>query len=205
MMISAFSIAVHAVVLSSQHITLPVAARCRAPILCSSPSEYEQKEADLARAVASEDFAVAATLRDELASMVVDDQLAILSVNGEFYSAFASGDFDRMSEVWADDDLTCLHPMSPPIHGFDEVMNSWKQILNGARMEIKAEKVRCKLIGGMSAVVTCFEVVEGATPLAATNVFAKSTASGGRVPRARLVAMQPGCWTRCCLFGGSGT
>ena len=45
----------------------------------------------LARAIAAEDYSMAAGLRDELAGMAVDEQMAIISVNAEFYAAFPSG------------------------------------------------------------------------------------------------------------------
>ena len=145
-----------------------------------SPSEREAKQNDLAAAVAAEDYVAAASLRDELASMVVDDQMAVTSVNTAFYSAFTAGSYEQMAEVWADDAVTCIHPGSPPLYGRDDVMESWKQILASARMEIKADKVRCALIGS-TAIVTCHEVVDGASPLVATNVFARTVSGTWRM------------------------
>ena len=138
-----------------------------------SPSQYEQKEQELARAVEAEDYDSAASLRDELNRLVVDDQAAIAAVNSEFYAAFTAGSYERMGEVWADDAITCIHPRSEPIYGRDDVMDSWKRILVTARMDIRGENVRCMLVGN-SAVVTCTEVMDGISPLVATNVFAKT-------------------------------
>ena len=148
-----------------------------------SPDEYAQKEQELARAVEAEDYDNAALLRDQLQNLVIDDQLAIKEVNSEFYAAFTAGSYERMSELWADDAVTCIHPGSEPIFGRDEVMRSWKKILDvrALRMDIRAEKVRCMLVGN-SAVVTCTEVAEGGlSPLVATNVFAKTVAGEWRM------------------------
>lgn len=142
-------------------------------------SEYQQLQDELARAVAAEDYALAAKLRDQLSSSVMDDQMAILACNTEFYAAFAAGDFARMDGVWASDEVACIHPGMRPIYGQDNVMSSWKAILQ-AKVDVSADEVRCMLIG-TSAVVTCLERIPGALPLAATNVFAKTESGTWRM------------------------
>ena len=168
---------------------------CRAstPVLCAESakklSEYERLQSQLADAVAAEDYKAAALLRDELDGIVVDDQMELMSVNNEFYAAFTAGDFERMEKVWDDKDayMTCIHPTQAPLYGRDDVMESWKQILGqGGGMEIKADNVRCVLLG-TSAIITCFERVNGATPLVATNIFAKNSEG-----RWRMVLHQAG-------------
>ena len=143
-------------------------------------SEYQRLQDDLASAVESEDYSLAAKLRDQLASSVMDDQMSVLACNTEFYAAFAAGDYARMDGVWASDEVTCIHPGSMPIHGQAGVMASWKAILQTSTVDVAADEVRCMLIGS-SAVVTCLERIPGSLPLAATNVFAKTESGTWRM------------------------
>ena len=158
--------------------------RALAPVLCDAAqklSEYQRLQEELADAVEAEDYALAATLRDKLSSSVMDDQMAILACNAEFYAAFSAADYDRMDGVWADDNVACIHPGLAPIYGQADVMASWKAILSnndGAR--VVADGVRCMLMG-TSAVVTCVERVDGSLPLAATNVFSKTERGNWRM------------------------
>ena len=95
-------------------------SRALSPTLCDTPetrlSEYQRLQDDLAGAIAAEDYALAAKLRDQLSSSVMDDQMAILACNTEFYAAFAAGDFARMDGVWASDEVACIHPGMPPLY-----------------------------------------------------------------------------------------
>jgi hypothetical protein len=36
----------------------------------------------------------------------------ILAANAAYYEAFASADFGKMSHIWADDEVTCVHTPS---------------------------------------------------------------------------------------------
>ena len=127
--------------------------------------------------------------------MQLDDNVAVLSANKAFYAAFTAGDFNRMAEVWADGEawVSCMHPNMAPLHGRDDVMASWKQILAGPGAaertigKIEAERVRCSVTGS-TALVTCFESLDGADALVATNVFRKDAKSG----RWRMVLHQAG-------------
>ena len=175
------TLALHALVLAP-HVTTTALSSCQRspwPLLSGAGerlTEIEQLQADLASAIEDEDYAAAASLRDKVASLEVDDEMGVLSVNNEFYAAFATGDYERMDNVWADGkhDMVCLHPRMPPLYGRDDVMASWKFILASASMSIEAKSVRCMLVGS-TAIVTCFEVVDGSSPLVATNVFVRSS------------------------------
>lgn len=47
-----------------------------------------------------------------------------------FYSAFESGDVEAMANIWAhSDNVVCVHPHAPQLMGYDEVMQSWRDIL----------------------------------------------------------------------------
>ena len=47
-----------------------------------------------------------------------------------FYSAFENGDVAAMEDIWAHtDSVVCIHPHAPRLMGYDEVMQSWRDIL----------------------------------------------------------------------------
>ena len=49
----------------------------------------------------------------------------VLAANEAFYDAFAAGDMEAMSAIWAKEaDVTCLHPGWNPIFGRQEVLDS---------------------------------------------------------------------------------
>ena len=53
-------------------------------------------------------------------------------VERAFYRAFSECDTQRMSRVWAEDDVICIHPGSTLLRGRAAVLQSWVQILGGA-------------------------------------------------------------------------
>ena len=155
--------------------------RHAAPRCCDEPStgdkiaRAQSLESQLTLAIESERYADAATFRDELASLNLDSELAVVQTNAAFYSAFTEGDSRAMDEVWASDGLiTCTHPGHAPLVGRAEVMKSWQQIFKGSeqQMRISAANVQCSVQGGL-AYVTCVEkIVPGDNKMAAVNVFA---------------------------------
>lgn len=50
-----------------------------------------------------------------------------------FYAAFAATDVTAMARVWLDEDPVCVHPGGVFRLGKDAVMQSWAEILRGAR------------------------------------------------------------------------
>lgn len=60
-----------------------------------------------------------------------------------FYSAFESGDLEAMMAVWSDDsDIVCIHPHGPRLVGYQEIRDSWKQILtHSPRMRFKISEL----------------------------------------------------------------
>jgi hypothetical protein len=96
---------------------------------------------------------------------------AVLFANESFYAAFASGDAVAMDGLWARDvPVACIHPGWAPLTDRDEVMASWRGILEGAA----APAIRFSLAGsfvyGEFAFVVCYEQV-GSNVLVATNIF----------------------------------
>lgn len=88
-----------------------------------------EAEARLEEAVRTENFLEAARLRDEISAMSVDGEVAILSVNREFFAAMRSCDLERMKAVWqTGDHACCIHAKERPIHGHEPIMESWRKL-----------------------------------------------------------------------------
>jgi hypothetical protein len=95
---------------------------------------------------------------------------AVLAANAAYYHAFAIGDFAAMGRVWAQDNVSCIHPGWPALIGRQSILESYRQIFsnpNQDRIEPRNETV---MINGSEARVLCVEFVGGAA-LATTNLF----------------------------------
>jgi len=103
--------------------------------------------------------------------MTMADQETVLSANEAFYDAFAAADINAMMAIWAQEaDITCLHPGWPRLEGREEVLNSWRGILeNPNRPRIECVDATVSLYGDV-AVVLCYEALENGF-LLATNIF----------------------------------
>jgi ketosteroid isomerase-like protein len=101
------------------------------------------------------------------------DAEAVLLANEAFYQAFAARDFAAMEDVWArEHDVACLHPGWDALRGREEVMTSWRAILeNAASPQIAFVRGQAYVLGS-AAFVIGYERIEGAT-LIATNVFVR--------------------------------
>ena len=105
--------------------------------------------------------------------MTADPDDAVLAANEAFYRAFADRDTTAMAELWASEaPVSCTHPGWPVLLGRDDVLTSWRGILeNPAAPNIRVGDAIVHRVGD-TALVFCSEVV-GGTPLAATNVFVR--------------------------------
>jgi ketosteroid isomerase-like protein len=94
----------------------------------------------------------------------------ILGANAAYYRAFAAGDFAAMSRIWAEEQVSCIHPGWPVLVGRSAVLESWRNILRDPAME----RIECldatAIVSGDEGRVLCVEIV-GATPFAASNWF----------------------------------
>ena len=97
---------------------------------------------------------------------------AVLRANAAFYDAFSAGDFSKMSALWArESTVSCLHPGMPVLHGRPEVLESWRRILSGGAVTLRAHEAKVSLFD-TTALVTCYEGNDAEPAhLAATNVF----------------------------------
>lgn len=98
------------------------------------------------------------------------DKDAVLAANAAYYRAFRTADFPAMSDIWADDDVSCIHPGWPALIGRRAVLESYCAILANPHQERIAHQNEVVLTFGGEARVLCVEVVAGVR-LAATNCF----------------------------------
>ncbi len=103
----------------------------------------------------------------------MSDEAAVLFANESFYTAFLNRDVKAMWALWAARGaVSCIHPGWNAIEGREAVLQSWAAILGNPN----APRIRCRApqasIHGTTALVICYEVVEGGV-LVATNVFVR--------------------------------
>jgi ketosteroid isomerase-like protein len=100
----------------------------------------------------------------------MSEEAAILAANAAYYSAFAGGDFAAMSRIWADDNVSCIHPGWPVLIGREAILESYREIMRNPNQERIERRNETVLAAGEEARVLCVEFVGGAA-LAATNMF----------------------------------
>lgn len=107
--------------------------------------------------------------------MDMTDEEAVLAANAAYYRAFRMSDFVAMSKIWADGDVSCIHPGWAALLGRHAVLESYRGILNNPNQD-RVEHVRdTAVISGDDGRVFCIEVIEGAAmALAATNWFRRT-------------------------------
>jgi hypothetical protein len=101
----------------------------------------------------------------------MSDDDAILAANAAYYRAFSAGDFASMSRIWADDDLSCVHPGWMPLVGREPVIESYRAILTGPNRVRIACRDDTAIVTGDEGRVVCIEIVAGSALLAATNIY----------------------------------
>jgi len=155
----------------------PFEGRARRPRMCDIASQLERLERlqrALEAAVKGENFSEAASLRDELARLKMDSELAVLSVNAAFYTAFSTGDRTAMGSLWLPGDgVVCAHPGHEAIVGIEAVLESWEEVFaTKGDLVVTASSLRCHFPADSVAMVSCIETVQpGNGRLAATNLF----------------------------------
>ena len=104
---------------------------------------------------------------------------AVLAANLSFYTALSLADFNLMDHVWlASPDAVCIHPGWPPLHGWDAIRDSWREIFrNQGPLRVWPTEAQVRLYG-QTAEVTCVENIDmyrvrgaGVVRTRATNVF----------------------------------
>jgi len=101
----------------------------------------------------------------------------LLFANEAFYRAVTDRDLDMLDALWSiTTPASCLHPGWPPLHGRDEVMESWRRIIMGPGPPmIECVAATAHLIDAQVGLVTCYERI-GEEWLIATNLFVREGA-----------------------------
>ena len=100
-------------------------------------------------------------------------------VEAAFYDALNRADVEALMALWADDDeISCIHPGGPRLHGHAAIQASWEAILEQGGLQIRPSQLTTAH-NLMSAVHTVVEgVTSGSTAepahLLATNVYLKT-------------------------------
>lgn len=119
-------------------------------------------EEELQNAIAEENYAKAAEIRDTLKNLQKDSNTAVFGANSKFYDSFRNGDLAAMQGMWAKtDEVCCVHPGMKGISGYDDVIESWDFVWANYEfpLQIKLEDIKVHARGDMGY-VTCMEFVK---------------------------------------------
>ncbi|OEJ25739.1 DUF4440 domain-containing protein [Streptomyces agglomeratus] len=109
-------------------------------------------------------------------------------VNTAFYEAVERGDFEELSAIWLDDEISCVHPGWPVLSGRGEVLRSYALIMaNTEYIQFFLTDVKVTVLGD-TALVVCTENTLSGGPaeeagelgplvgqlIVATNVFRRT-------------------------------
>jgi len=145
-------------------------------------------EAELIKLQRDEDSKEAQRIRIQDLKTIIDDaktaaEFGVRKVQSEFYDAFSTADYDKMSGVWSrSDGVCCAHPGMHSLQGITAVMESWRQIFAGYdgsddkhSFQIKPSRVKVDICG-RTAICTCVEETNGGR-LEALNIYRREEGS----------------------------
>ncbi len=98
------------------------------------------------------------------------DENALLAANEAYYRAFAARDLAAMEALWAETEISCVHPGWTALVGRKPVLGSYRDIFRNAAQEAVTAREAKTVIDGDHGRVFCVEEVGGAL-LLATNWF----------------------------------
>ena len=102
----------------------------------------------------------------------MSERAAVLAANTAYYDAFAAGDLTAMSRLWAENEVSCIHPGWPVLLGRSAILDSYRNILSNPKREHIEHRNATVIVSGNEGRVFCVELIEGgAFALAATNWF----------------------------------
>lgn len=122
------------------------------------------------------------------------DPELVEEANTAFYETMERGDFEKLSTLWLDDDISCIHPGWPVLSGRGEVLRSYALIMAHTEyIQFFLTDVKVS-VAGDTALVTCTENILSGGPaedggdlgplvgqlVVATNVF-RRTSEGWKV------------------------
>ena len=100
-------------------------------------------------------------------------------VEAAFYEALNRADVEALMALWAEDEeIVCVHPGGPRLHGHAAIQQSWEAILEKGGLQIRPSQ----LYETKNLMTSVHTVVEGVTSsgtaepahLVATNVYMKT-------------------------------
>jgi ketosteroid isomerase-like protein len=100
----------------------------------------------------------------------MEEENAILAANAAYYRAFVTCDIAAMSDLWAPDEVSCIHPGWPVLIGRRAILESYFGILTNPGQDPIEHHNEMVLMSGKEARVFCIEIASGVR-LAATNWF----------------------------------
>jgi ketosteroid isomerase-like protein len=105
-------------------------------------------------------------------------------VEAAFYEALNRADLEGLMKLWADDEeIVCIHPGGPRLHGHAAIQASWEAILERGGLQIRPSQLHetHNLMSSVHTVVEGTSAAEGEPAhLIATNVYIK-TPQGWRI------------------------
>ena len=108
-----------------------------------------------------------------------DHSAAVLAANATFYTALSMADYGLMERLWlAAPEAVCIHPGWPPLHGWEAISQSWREIFHSqGPLRIWPTELALRLYG-QTAEVNCLENIDmnqvraaGILQTRATNIF----------------------------------
>jgi ketosteroid isomerase-like protein len=109
---------------------------------------------------------------------------AVLQANDQFYRALSLADLSAMERVWVESaDAVCVHPGWVPVHGWDAIRDSWRNIFeHQGPLRVWATEAEVRVFG-QTAEVRCLENIDtgqiagaGILQTRATNLFRRVAA-----------------------------
>ena len=106
----------------------------------------------------------------------------------EFYRAFQARDLPAMMAVWSEeDDIVCIHPQGPRLEGYEQIRESWTQIMqNSPPIRLRLTEQR-RIDGDSIAIRYVNENIyladeqEPQFAIHATNVYRRTSSKGWRI------------------------
>lgn len=96
-----------------------------------------------------------------------------------FYQAFEKNDLAAMMLTWDEsDDILCVHPMAPALHGHEAVTHGWREILSGGvDMRFSIEPIQRYAQDDLVILIVNEIITVGngkrVAPMVSTNVYRK--------------------------------
>ena len=100
-------------------------------------------------------------------------------VEAAFYEALNRADVEALMALWAEDEeITCVHPGGPRLHGHAAIQQSWEAVLERGGLQIRPSQLHesNNLMASVHTVIEGITATSTAEPahLVATNVYMKT-------------------------------